>query len=90
MVWAGKWRLRDTPSVFPKRLTTGSAVPVAPYSQIARDSPGPLVQSGEIVPELAANNGLHFWYRFLKREFRLTGIARTHKMTVGANPVLPG
>jgi hypothetical protein len=45
----------------------------------------------ELVPELAANNGLRLWYRFLNCGFRLTATAGTDKMTnyvtVGANRV---
>jgi hypothetical protein len=45
----------------------------------------------ELVPELAANNGLRLWYRFLNCGFKLTATAGTDKMTnyvtVGANRV---
>jgi hypothetical protein len=44
-----------------------------------------------IVPEMAANHGLHLWYRYLNCGFRLTATAGTDKMTtfvtVGANRV---
>ncbi len=45
----------------------------------------------QVVPELAANDGLRLWYRFLNCGFRLTATAGTDKMTtfvtVGANRV---
>jgi hypothetical protein len=45
----------------------------------------------EVVPDLAANNGLRLWYRFLNCGYRLTATAGTDKMTsfvtVGANRV---
>jgi hypothetical protein len=45
----------------------------------------------QVVPELAANEGLHLWYRYLNCGFRLTATAGTDKMTtfvtVGANRV---
>jgi hypothetical protein len=45
----------------------------------------------QVVPELASNDGLHLWYRFLNCGFRLTATAGTDKMTtfvtVGANRV---
>ena len=45
----------------------------------------------EVVPDLAANNGLRLWYRFLNCGFRLAATAGTDKMTtfvtVGANRV---
>jgi hypothetical protein len=45
----------------------------------------------QVVPEMAANDGLHLWYRFLNCGFRLTATAGTDKMTtfvtVGANRV---
>ncbi|MBI4877390.1 MAG: CehA/McbA family metallohydrolase [Acidobacteria bacterium] len=44
-----------------------------------------------LVPELAANNGLRLWYRYLNCGFRLTATAGTDKMTTfvtaGANRV---
>ena len=44
-----------------------------------------------MVPELAANDGLRLWYRYLNCGFRLTATAGTDKMTtfvtVGANRV---
>ena len=45
----------------------------------------------QVVPEIAANDGLRLWYRFLNCGFRLTATAGTDKMTtfvtVGANRV---
>jgi hypothetical protein len=45
----------------------------------------------QLVPELAANDGLRLWYRYLNCGFRLTATAGTDKMTtfvtVGANRV---
>jgi len=45
----------------------------------------------QLVPEIAANNGLRLWYRYLNCGFRLTATAGTDKMTtfvtVGANRV---
>lgn len=45
----------------------------------------------QVVPELAGNDGLRLWYRFLNCGFRLTATAGTDKMTtfvtVGANRV---
>jgi hypothetical protein len=45
----------------------------------------------QVVPELAANDGLRLWYRYLNCGFRLTATAGTDKMTtfvtVGANRV---
>jgi hypothetical protein len=45
----------------------------------------------QVVPELAANDGLRLWYRYLNCGFRLTASAGTDKMTnfvtVGANRV---
>jgi len=45
----------------------------------------------QVIPELAANDGLRLWYRFLNCGFRLTATAGTDKMTtfvtVGANRV---
>jgi hypothetical protein len=45
----------------------------------------------QVVPELAANDGLRLWYRFLNCGYRLTATAGTDKMTtfvtVGANRV---
>jgi len=44
-----------------------------------------------VVPELAANDGLRLWYRYLNCGFRLTAVAGTDKMTnwvtAGANRV---
>lgn len=45
----------------------------------------------QVVPDLAANDGLRLWYRYLNCGFRLTATAGTDKMTtwvtVGANRV---
>lgn len=53
-----------------------------------RDFP---VFTRQVVPEIAANDGLRLWYRYLNCGFRLTATAGTDKMTnyvtVGANRV---